>query len=122
MDKKKRGQKPKSGHRVEFKPSVEVWNILKDKPNKTAFIEESVLRNHVLEVIKQRVKEKSDEYLNIAKSGLYKPFDEKGVISVNLSEPMTFDTMKSDLNKLQEDLKNDILENMSKQSDKMNLI
>lgn len=38
------GRKPKSGQYVQFRPSVEVWNILKDKPNKTAFIEESVLK------------------------------------------------------------------------------
>lgn len=52
MQKKKPGQKPKSGHRVEFKPSHEVWNILKEKPNKTAFIEESVLKNHNEHLIK----------------------------------------------------------------------
>lgn len=56
---------------VQFIPSVEVWGILKEKPNKTAFIEESVLKNHA-------------------------------------TETMTFDTMKSDLNKLQDDLNEDL--------------
>lgn len=51
MDKPKKGgaglgqgRKPKSGKYIQFRPSVKVWDILKDKPNKTAFIEESVLK------------------------------------------------------------------------------
>jgi hypothetical protein len=38
------GRKPKSGEYVQFRPSVEVWDILKQKPNRTAFIEESIIK------------------------------------------------------------------------------
>jgi hypothetical protein len=40
-----RGRKPKSGQTVKFRPSVQVWSILQSVPNKTKFIEESILKN-----------------------------------------------------------------------------
>lgn len=45
MQTNKPGRKPKSGERIEFRPSHEVWEILQNKPNKTKFIEESILKN-----------------------------------------------------------------------------
>lgn len=40
-----RGRKPKSGKTVKFRPSEKVWSILENLPNKTKFIEESILKN-----------------------------------------------------------------------------
>jgi hypothetical protein len=38
-----RGRKKKSGHIVRFVASNEVWEILKDEPNKTLIIEEAII-------------------------------------------------------------------------------
>ena len=40
-----RGRKPKSGKTVKFRPSEKVWSILENLPNRTKFIEESILKN-----------------------------------------------------------------------------
>jgi hypothetical protein len=45
MKQETRGRKPKSGQTVKFRPSVEVWSILQSVPNKTKFIEESIIKN-----------------------------------------------------------------------------
>ena len=41
-----RGRKPKSGKVINFRPSEKVWSILENLPNKTKFIEESILNNN----------------------------------------------------------------------------
>ena len=40
------GRKAKSGEFVQFRPSVEVWEILKEQKNKTAYIEMAVISHH----------------------------------------------------------------------------
>lgn len=61
MKQETRGRKPKSGKIVKFRPSVKVWSILENLPNKTKFIEESIIHFHSFNIEKEFALKKIQE-------------------------------------------------------------